>query len=79
MGVTANESQGDGGPSLVYDHQMCIDSVAQKIYVFGGRTLSASPSSNSYSGLYSYDIVTGTWTLLRFVVAVVKARLVHMS
>lgn len=27
----------DGGPSLIFDHQMCIDSDKNDIYVFGGR------------------------------------------
>lgn len=28
-----------GGPQLVYDHQMCLDSEKSTIYVFGGRVL----------------------------------------
>lgn len=29
-----------GGPKLMFDHQMCIDSDNNIIYVFGGRILS---------------------------------------
>ena len=28
-----------GGPSLIYDHQMCLDPENQNIYVFGGQTV----------------------------------------
>ncbi len=28
-----------GGPSLVFDHQMCIDQQGRTIYVFGGLSL----------------------------------------
>lgn len=31
-----------GGPSLIFDHQMCIDIKKHIIYVFGGRILSAT-------------------------------------
>lgn len=57
--------QEEGGPQLIYDHQMCIDSDAQVIYVFGGRTITASSVEISYSGLYSYDISAVTWRLIR--------------
>lgn len=59
-----------GGPQLMFDHQMCIDSSKRTIYVFGGRIL--TPRNNEdlsndiyqmkYSGLYSYHIGTNTWT-----------------
>ncbi|XP_049309463.1 muskelin isoform X1 [Bactrocera dorsalis] len=57
-----------GGPQLVYDHQMCIDSEKRNIYVFGGKILTPRSVSNStsnepeYSGLFSYHIATNTWT-----------------
>lgn len=28
-----------GGPSLIFDHQMCMDVAKSTIYVFGGRIL----------------------------------------
>eukprot|EP01135_Chromosphaera_perkinsii_P004865 Nk52_evm11s301 gene=Nk52_evmTU11s301 len=58
---TANE----GGPELIYDHQMCVDTEKEQIYVFGGRTISSSNSENVYSGLYLYDCKTEKWSLLR--------------
>ncbi|CAG8724349.1 22373_t:CDS:10, partial [Dentiscutata erythropus] len=54
-----------GGPSLIYDHQMCIDSEAQMIYVFGGRTVHPDTEPFTYSGLYSYNIRSNEWKLIR--------------
>ncbi|CAG8466882.1 18677_t:CDS:10, partial [Racocetra persica] len=54
-----------GGPSLIYDHQMCIDSEAQMIYVFGGRTVHPDTEPFTYSGLYSYNIRSKEWKLVR--------------
>lgn len=56
-----------GGPSLIFDHQMCIDVSKRMIYVFGGRILTprnVDDLSNQpiYSGLYSFHIGTSTWT-----------------
>ncbi|XP_067630617.1 muskelin isoform X2 [Eurosta solidaginis] len=57
-----------GGPHLVYDHQMCIDSDKRTIYVFGGKILTPRSVSNTtsneaeYSGLFSYHIATNTWS-----------------
>lgn len=55
----------EGGPQLLYDHQMVIDSEEQKIYVFGGRTISQEPSLSVNSGLYVYDIALNKWKILR--------------
>ncbi|GBG90103.1 hypothetical protein CBR_g50195 [Chara braunii] len=57
----------DGGPDLVYDHAMCMDSQRQLIYVFGGRNIFLNPgmAESLYSGLYVYDVQAGTWTQLR--------------
>lgn len=30
-----------GGPQLIFDHQICLDSEKRTIYVFGGRILTA--------------------------------------
>ncbi|KAI8803988.1 Muskelin N-terminus-domain-containing protein [Cladochytrium replicatum] len=51
----------EGGPELIFDHQMCIDVETQTIYVFGGKAI----QSQSLSGLYTYDIPTNTWRLVR--------------
>ncbi|KAJ3288309.1 Muskelin 1, intracellular mediator containing kelch motif [Rhizoclosmatium sp. JEL0117] len=55
----------DGGPELIYDHQMIVDSDTQTMYIFGGRTIGPDANQVSYSGLYSYKIPTNQWTLLR--------------
>ncbi|XP_039250977.2 muskelin-like [Styela clava] len=63
----------DGGPRLIFDHQMCIDQPSQTIYVFGGRILTANTQSQvgsmrplpEFSGLYRYHIPSSTWHLLR--------------
>ena len=36
------DTDADGGPELIFDHQMCTDHAEDAIYVFGGRTVSAS-------------------------------------
>lgn len=58
-----------GGPSLIFDHQMCLDSDRRNIYVFGGQSLYVSederPSAEKkFSGLYVYNIPNNTWRLL---------------
>jgi len=60
-----------GGPSLIFDHQMCLDLEKRNIYVFGGQSLFVFPTSEDrptsekkFSGLFVYHIPTNTWTLL---------------
>lgn len=53
-----------GGPSLIYDHQMCMSEADNTVYVFGGRVVCDS-DEQVYGGLYSYNCVTATWRLLR--------------
>ncbi|KAI9497069.1 Muskelin N-terminus-domain-containing protein [Zychaea mexicana] len=55
----------DGGPELIYDHQICIDSKTSELYVFGGRVAFVDPNGHNYGGLYSYHIPTNTWQLIR--------------
>lgn len=57
--------QASGGPPLISDHQMEIDSEAQMIYVFGGRVADAEWEMLKFSGLYSYDIRTSRWKLYK--------------
>ncbi|XP_035224067.1 muskelin-like isoform X2 [Stegodyphus dumicola] len=71
--LITDDTEKMGGPSLVFDHQMCIDVEKNTIYVFGGRVVtSISPSSPEtvcaepvYCGLYSYHVPTNTWCKLR--------------
>lgn len=55
----------DGGPELIYDHQMVIDSDAGVMYVFGGLIIGPDPGNVVYSGLYSYHMDTNRWRHLR--------------
>lgn len=67
--LITDDTSAMGGPSLIFDHQMCIDQETRTIYVFGGQSLfqsytegsSSSSSEKSYSGLYDYHIPTNTW------------------
>lgn len=44
-----------GGPGQVYGHQMCIDSVNQKIYIFGGITI--PEKEDNYNGTIIMKII----------------------
>ncbi|KAI8056701.1 hypothetical protein BDF22DRAFT_667533 [Syncephalis plumigaleata] len=60
------DTQAAGGPPLLYDHQMIIDSDARMLYISGGRIIRAPTSSKlpMYAGLYAYDIQHDQWQLL---------------
>ncbi|TPX40344.1 hypothetical protein SeLEV6574_g06658 [Synchytrium endobioticum] len=62
--ISANTAA-DGGPDLIYDHQMCVDPDTQILYVFGGRAIGPDPSQTVYSGLYAYCINQDKWRVLR--------------
>lgn len=54
------------GPSLIFDHQMCLDISKRNIYVFGGRILTPRKidelsTETQYSGLYVFNIGNNTW------------------
>ncbi|KAF8513102.1 Muskelin N-terminus-domain-containing protein [Hysterangium stoloniferum] len=57
------DTAAEGGPPLIYDHQLAIDSEKQMLYVFGGRIVQAETDLGParFSGLYQYNIVTGKW------------------
>ncbi|KAH6591184.1 hypothetical protein BASA61_005038 [Batrachochytrium salamandrivorans] len=61
--LSSNTAQ-EGGPELIYDHQMIVDADHQILYVFGGRTIGPDVSQTVYSGLYSYSIATNQWRLI---------------
>jgi len=63
----SNDTISQGGPELIYDHQMCVDQETGTLWVFGGRTISRDEidKSTAYSGLYRYNIAQGTWLLVR--------------
>lgn len=53
--------QTSGGPPLVYDHSMVMDSENQIVYVFGGRVVCGDIDLVRYSGLYSYNVRNSKW------------------
>lgn len=55
----------EGGPDLIYDHQMLVDPQQSMLYVFGGRAISPDPAQITYSGLYSWNIATNEWRSIR--------------
>lgn len=62
----SDNTKNEGGPELIHDHQMVVDSENQIIYLFGGKIQSPSLSSEvRYSGLYSYDIGANQWALIQ--------------
>ena len=66
--MITDDTSTKGGPMLIFDHQMCIDTDTQTIYVFGGQSLflsmtdgPVSITEKMYSGLYEYHIPSNTW------------------
>lgn len=69
--LLSQDTSMDGGPPLVFDHQVVIDDDRDVLFVFGGNTLISSmaseerPSIQSVSTLYAYNITSNTWTHIR--------------
>ncbi|KDR67554.1 hypothetical protein GALMADRAFT_258218 [Galerina marginata CBS 339.88] len=59
------DTAASGGPPLIFDHQMAMDSESQILYVFGGRVVDGDWDTSKYSGLYSYNVSTSKWKLLQ--------------
>ncbi|CAB3372834.1 Hypothetical predicted protein [Cloeon dipterum] len=47
-----------GGPQLIFDHQICLDSEKRTIYVFGGRILTAVQGSHDETRLGASASIT---------------------
>ncbi|KIO19557.1 hypothetical protein M407DRAFT_30790 [Tulasnella calospora MUT 4182] len=64
--VLSRDTERDGGPPLIYDHNMVIDSKNGILVVFGGRIIDDDISRNvgkpKFSGMYTYDINRSRWT-----------------
>lgn len=82
--LISDDTAADGGPPLIFDHQMCINVENNMIYLFGGRVLANSsnemaglPSPVIFSGLYSYHSGTHTWTKLRDDCSGLRSRIGH--
>lgn len=59
------DTASSGGPPLIFDHQMVMDSDAQMLYVFGGRIVDGDWVSFKYAELYSYNVRTSKWKMLQ--------------
>ncbi|GAA97110.1 uncharacterized protein L969DRAFT_90539 [Mixia osmundae IAM 14324] len=51
----------DGGPKLIFDHQIAFDTGRACLYVFGGKIVQTK-ETQAYSGLYRYETVARKWT-----------------
>ncbi|PIO30504.1 hypothetical protein AB205_0017180 [Aquarana catesbeiana] len=68
--LLSEDTSADGGPKLVFDHQMCMDSEKHMIYTFGGRILTCNgnvddsrASEPQFSGLFAFDCRTQRATI----------------
>lgn len=80
--LISEDTAAEGGPSLIFDHQICMDSDKNMIYVFGGRVLTSTSGDDrihepAFSGLYSYDCSTSTWTKLKSDCPELRSRIGH--
>lgn len=65
--LLSEDTSDNGGPQLIFDHQMQYDHVSNQIFVFGGRILSSISSEDPvFSGLFAYQISTNSWTKLKY-------------
>ncbi|TCD65352.1 hypothetical protein EIP91_002791 [Steccherinum ochraceum] len=55
----------DGGPPLVFDHQMIIDCDTRMIYMSGGRVVDGDWDAVKYAGMYSYNMQSGKWRTIQ--------------
>ena len=58
----SEDTKSEGGPSLLYDHQMVIDTFDDRIVIFGGKSVESGTSELEYSGMYFYDIANNQWS-----------------
>ncbi|KAI5480427.1 hypothetical protein MNV49_000580 [Pseudohyphozyma bogoriensis] len=60
----------EGGPKLLFDHQMIVHSGAGMIYVFGGKHVEPVANSDAvegvFSGMFAYSIERKTWSALLY-------------
>ena len=70
--ISAN-TVADGGPLLLFDHQMIVDEKRNIIYCFGGKQV-LTTTETIYSGLFKYDCATSIWTKLN---CSIKPRISH--
>eukprot|EP00048_Salpingoeca_helianthica_P004553 m.78170 g.78170 ORF g.78170 m.78170 type:complete len:702 (+) comp13240_c1_seq3:179-2284(+) len=63
--LLSSDTARDGGPELIFDHQMCMDNVRGLLFIFGGRSCRSCEVSQAYSGLFQYNVKTGEWRRLK--------------
>jgi hypothetical protein len=61
----SENTQVDGGPPLLFDLQMCVDSIGRTLYVSGGRIAVPGSIAHAYGGLYAYDMDSSVWKIIR--------------
>ncbi|GAA5948767.1 hypothetical protein JCM3765_005002 [Sporobolomyces pararoseus] len=73
--LLSRDTRNDGGPALLFDHAMVVDSASQRLFVFGGKWQpyeggdveesnggpATSAPTSQYSGMYCYDIADRKW------------------
>ncbi|GAA5974919.1 hypothetical protein JCM5350_004504 [Sporobolomyces pararoseus] len=73
--LLSRDTRNDGGPALLFDHAMVVDSTSQRLFVFGGKWQpyeggdveesnggpATSAPTSQYSGMYCYDITERKW------------------
>ncbi|CAD6911474.1 unnamed protein product, partial [Tilletia controversa] len=62
--IDDGKGTGNPGPRLVKDHAMAFDSEGQVLFLFGGKVAHPNPSVVEYGGMWRFDIIRRTWTLL---------------
>lgn len=58
--------QSTGGPPLVFDHQMALDSETQILYVFGGRIVDGEWDTVKCAGMYCYNVRKSKWSCIMY-------------
>jgi hypothetical protein len=58
------DTYAEGGPKLIFDHQMLIDPETQLLFVFGGRVAHPDANRMELSGMWKYDVIQRSWTFL---------------
>eukprot|EP00835_Amoeboradix_gromovi_P000588 NODE_21_length_38511_cov_0.503306.p6 type:complete len:616 gc:universal NODE_21_length_38511_cov_0.503306:20490-22337(+) len=76
----SNNTASEGGPGLLFDHQMVLDVKRNQLYVFGGKVVVLT-SETQYSGLYKYDISTNFWESIPTTISsrISHSMLIHQS
>ena len=52
----SEDTRSEGGPSLLYDHQMVVDISKDRLIIFGGKSVEIGTAELEYSGMYIYHI-----------------------